>query len=148
VVLEHDPVTLAIELGRASTLDPCPCCGARTRIVRGFVTRDGCAHAVYLVRWSVGNPAHDASIAVSIGEWAGETADRRVCFVLAHRIVNGGPTFMNVDGASSAWSAEAAFLGRMLSRDEALERAERQDVYDVLDAAGLHDERLRGWWLE
>jgi hypothetical protein len=116
--------------------------------VRGFVSRDDCAHAVYLVRWSVGNREHDASIAVSIREWGGTTAEGRVCFVLAHRIVGGGPTFMNVDAEASAWSSESPFLGQMLSREEALERAERKEVCDVLDAARQQDERLRGWWLE
>ena len=49
-----------IEQGRANDLAPCECCGATTRIVRGFVYKAGTARAVYLVRWSVGEQHHDA----------------------------------------------------------------------------------------
>ncbi len=135
-----------IEPGAESNLGPCECCGGTTRIVRGFVSDAQGARAAYLVRWTVGRPEHDASVAVSIGPWGHAPSSDRSCFVLALR-THPSPAFMIVDAGESGWTADAGVLGRMLSRAEGLASPWKQEVFDVLDAAGEADGRLEGWWL-
>ncbi len=139
-------VTFVIEPGDASDLGPCDCCGGRTRVVRGFVSDDVGARAVYLVRWAPGRPEHDAVVAVSVGPWGGASAAERACFALALQ-VSPRPGFMLVDAGASPWAANAELLGGMLSRAEAMASPLKQEVFDILDAIGEQDARIDGWWL-
>jgi hypothetical protein len=136
-----------IEPGKATDLDPCECCGGRTRIVRGFVYDGRGARAAYVVRWAPGRPQHDANVALSIGPWGGASASLRACFTLALRTVE-RPSFMVTDGAATPFAEHAELLGRMMSREEALASPLKQEAFDILDAIGEHDERLHGWWLD
>jgi hypothetical protein len=140
-------VTFAIEPGDATDLGPCDCCGGRTRVVRGFVSNEGGARAVYLVRWAPGRPDHDAVVAVSIGRWSGASAAERTCFALALR-VSPSPGFMLMDAGASPWGASEELLGRMTSRADALVSPLKQEVFDILDAVGEQDGRVNAWRLD
>jgi hypothetical protein len=126
---------IRIELGRDNVLEPCTCCGGRTRLVRGFVHSDGLARAIHIVRYTAGRQQHGAEVVVSIGGWCdADEASERQCLLLAHRIVDGRPTFMVMSATDSVWSREES-LGRMLSRDETLESPLAPEAYAILDAA-------------
>ena len=65
----------------------------------------------------------------------GADANERECFCLCHMIGDGGPAFMLVDAASTAWASHAGFLGRMLTRADGLGARLEPEVFAVLDPA-------------
>ena len=137
---------ITIEPGRASDLDRCACCGAVTRIVRGFVYRAGTARAVYLVRWAVGQSSHDADIGVSIGGWCDADESPRVWVALSLRQTENGPAFMVVDAQNDKWGDED-LLGEPKSRSEIVGTTLASEVFGILDAVAFQDTRLSGWHL-
>jgi hypothetical protein len=143
----HRVSTLRVEPGSETLLPTCPCCGGRTRVVRGVVYADDAPRAAYLVRWAPGRPQHDAEIAVSIGGWSGgeSEADRRLV-ALRYRMLEGGPAFMVIDGQSSPWTSDAV-LGRPLSRTEAMSSLAKE-AFSVVDAVGAQDARVANWALQ
>ena len=140
-------MAITIEPGAVSELPVCDCCGGRTRIVRGFVSSDDTARAVYLVRWAPGRPEHDADVVVSIGGFCdADLATERRFVALKHRVVDGKPQFMVIDGPRSVWQGEQ-ILGRGLTRKEALASLSKE-AFAILDAAAEQDARLSGWLLD
>jgi hypothetical protein len=140
--------TLRVEPGSETLLPNCPCCGGSTRVVRGVVYAEDAPRAAYLVRWAPGRPEHDADIAVSIGGWGeGESAADRRLVALKHRVLEGGPAFMVVDGQGTPWTGDAV-LGRPLSRKEALASPLSKEAFAVVDAVGAEDERVAKWVLD
>ncbi len=137
---------ITIEPGRSNDLDRCACCGAVTRIVRGFVYREGTARAVYLVRWAVGQSSHDADLAVSIGGWCDADESPRVWVALSLRQTENGPAFTVVDAQNDKWGDED-LLGEPKSRSEVVGTTLASEVFRILDAVALHDMRLSGWHL-
>ena len=137
---------ITIEPGRENDLDRCACCGAVTRIVRGFVYRAGTARAVYLVRWAVRQSSHDADLAVSIGGWCDADESPRVWVALSLRQTENGPAFMVVDAQNDKWGDED-LLGEPKSRSEVVGTTLASEVFRILDAVALHDMRLSGWHL-
>lgn len=147
--LSSDRTTAAgfvVEPGRKSNLAPCECCGATTRIVRGFVYKAGTAHAVYLVRWSVGDKRHDAEVAVSIGGWCDADQSLRQSVALSLRQMENGPAFMVVDAAQTPWGREKE-LGEPMERSAVIGTPLASEVFAILDATALQDERVQGWQL-
>jgi hypothetical protein len=140
-------VPFTIEPGATTDLDPCECCGGRTRVVRGFVHSHEGARAVYVVRWAPGRPQHGAAVALSIGRWGGASASERACFAFDHR-VDDRPGFVIVDAGTSPFAAHEQLLGRMMTRAEALASHQKQEAFEILDAIGEQDGRLSGWWLD
>ena len=114
--------------------------------MRGFVYADGAPRAAYLVRWAPGRPQHDAEIGVSFGGWGdGQSEADRQLVALRHRVLNGGPAFMVVDGQDSPWTGDTV-LGRPLSRTEALASLAKE-AFSVVDAVGAQDARVAKWTL-
>lgn len=140
------PGRFTIEPGRANDLAPCACCGAVTRIVRGFVYRDGMARAVYLVRWTPGGKHSDADVAVSIGGWCDDDSGPRQLVALLLRQLDGGPAFMVIDAAQTAWNKEAE-LGQPTERERVVNTPLGSEAFAILDAVALQDERVMGWHL-
>lgn len=140
-------VDFTVEPGRANNLAPCECCGATTRIVRGFVSRAGTPRAIYLVRWALGNKHTDADVVVSIGGWCDADPSPRQLVSLSLRQLEDGPAFVVVDAACTQWSNEE-ILGEPKERSEVIGTPLANEVFAILDAAALQDERLRGWELD
>ena len=135
-----------IEAGRANDLAPCVCCGATSRIVRGFVYEAGTARAVYLVRWSFGPRHRDGDVAVSIGGWCDADPSQRRLVALSLRQLEKGPAFMVVDAASTQWGEEDE-LGAPMGRDEVIGTPLAREIFAILDAVAQQDARVRGWRL-
>jgi hypothetical protein len=55
---------------------------------------------------------------------------------------------MIVDAGTSPFASYGEFLGRMMTRAEALVSPQKQEAYEILDAIGEQDGRLNGWWLD
>jgi hypothetical protein len=120
----------------------CDCCGARTTNLVRFVTRDGAAFAVYKGAFSDA-PKHDSvSLIASFGEW-GEDAlpSRRTAF--ACRLWNDGSNYnvTLVDPDDSFW-AGTEFLGRILTRTEALDHPMSQEFFDLTDHVMACDQQI------
>ena len=92
----------------------CSDCGAAFEHVTGFVYDGNDAHSVYFAACH-GHPKHEAQIDVVLGTWGDDEAGDHVTF----------SSILRRDGAMAvsatvAIDGDVAFLGRKLSRDEAL----------------------------
>jgi hypothetical protein len=122
---------------------PCPCCGGRTTALTRFVHKDGDAHAVYLATFSNNHPEKVVSLAAGLGDWGeGASPNDRVAFAMQLRRTATGFAVAVVDGSTSPWSG-AAFLGRLLSREEALGHPLIGEAFHVTDHIVQEDEPIR-----
>ena len=136
---------LTIEYEAPRDQGPCPCCGGRTTSLTRFVHKDGDAHAVYLATYSDNHQEKLVSIAAGIGEWGdGTTAEDRVAFAMQLRCNNDGFAVSVIDGSASPWPA-AAFLGRLLTREEALANPLIQEAFHLTDHIVLEDEPIKAY---
>jgi hypothetical protein len=141
----YDRIVLTVEPGTQSDLPKCPCCGGKTRVVRGFVYKDDVAHAVYLARWAPSRPKHGATVLVVLGDWSeGSSPADRVAIALDAREHQGGPAFMVVDADKTDFARDAG-LGRMAKREEIVGTPYAQEAFDVVDAVAAVDRRVKGW---
>jgi hypothetical protein len=107
------------------------------------VHKDGNAHAVYLASYSDNHPDRVVSIAAGLGPWGdGAMPEDRVAFALQLR--NGPASFSVavVGPVQSPW-ANAAFLGRTLTREEALSHPLVSEAFHLTDHMVLEDEPIR-----
>ena len=109
----------------------CECCrGTTTRLTR-FVTREGSAFAVYFARFSDNHPEEYVSILVGFGDWS-EDADPAQRTAIGFRIwTNDGNYQVGLIDAEDDW--ETDYLGKKLTREEALQSPLRQEVFDLSD---------------
>ncbi|OQW78293.1 MAG: hypothetical protein BVN33_00030 [Proteobacteria bacterium ST_bin13] len=110
----------------------CECCGARSTKLTRFVHRQGSAFAVYFANFSDSAHCDYVSVLVGFGPWGEDSPpDQRTAFAL--RIWTKGDRFQVglVDPDQDGWETE--FLGRKLSRDEALVHALKQEAFDLSD---------------
>lgn len=111
----------------------CECCGGTTSRLTRFVYEDEDAFAVYYAVFSDRHRDNGVVGIVSLGGWSeDEIPPSRVAF--AFRLWEGEDNF-NVtitDAGESEWS-DVGILGRMLSRDEALEHPWLKDVFHITD---------------
>lgn len=112
------------------TFYDCDCCGHRTTKLTRFVTRNGAAFAAYYAHFSNGPRHDDVQLLAGFGTWGEHSApeDRTA---IAFRIWNTEDSF-NV-GLMDADHWETDYLGRRLSREEALASPWRQEVFDLSD---------------
>lgn len=132
----------AVESGTAEALDveydepltvECDCCGAQeTRLTR-FVTRDGDAHGVYLVRYTEGHDERQAYAMISLGTWweDGVPPDR-VAFAICMTSQADEYRLEVIDAERLAWQ-KSEILGQKLTRDQALAHPWLSDVYQLFD---------------
>ena len=108
----------------------CDCCGHRTTKLTRFVTRAGNAFAAYYAHLSDGPEHDDVQLLVGLGPW-GDDALPEDRTAIALRIWNTDESF-NV-GLMDADHWETDFLGRRLSREEALASPWKQEVFALSD---------------
>jgi len=134
---------LVVEPTESQDFGPCPCCGGLTRRVWGFLYRGEQAEAAYFVEWTRGNVAgHGAHIDLIIGRW-GEGASRadRSAVSLEYRCTETGPGFMVIDAGPREVS-RSELVGRPLSREELLGTPLAKQVFELVDAIWLGDDRI------
>jgi hypothetical protein len=123
-------------------LHRCDCCGGLTTTLVRFVHKDGVAHAVYYAAFTESHPDRGATSLVSIGPW-GEGADPedRSAFALHLWQNESGFNVSVVDGASSPW-ADKPILGKVQTREEALQHPLLSEVFHITDHMFTDDELL------
>ena len=123
--------------------DSCPDCGRAIHEGEGILVGDGVDMAWYAYRWSEG---HDARFSLAVaGVTDGHMRDGFV--VLSASLRGGNLAFSVMEEAESPWG-DSEQLGRVLSREEALEGPLYPDLFPLADAIVAHDTRLSGRILE
>ena len=114
-----------------------------SRLVAGFVTRDGEAYAGYQVHWTLGQLAkHGAEFFIILGYWGEGTLDAdRYAVTLRYRADSEATGFMIVD-ADETRIASHPLVGRALRREEVIDTPLAQEVFDIVDFIWLHDDGI------
>ena len=133
---------MLIEKGEEIAPTYCECCGRRTKVVNGFVSDEAGALATYRIRWTEGHVVENgAEFDLIVGEWGGAPSSDRSAVSLLYRVTGHGPGFMIVDAADRAL-ATSPLVGRALGRDEVVGTPLAAEVFAILDAVWLQDERI------
>jgi hypothetical protein len=111
----------------------CSSCGRAYAHVTGFVYAEGDAHAVYFAACH-GHPDHEAWLDVVVGTWGGDEAGDHVTF--SCRLRGDGATAVD---APVAVEGKGRFMGRRLTRDEALADSRVDAFWRVVDLVALED---------
>lgn len=137
-----NPMTFTLELGKEKPTSFCECCENVVENVHGFVYKNMDAYAVYLASWTRGHGEEGVSLAVGLGEW-GENATSEQRTSLGLEIRNSGEqyTFGILEPSSSPWG-KTAFIGQMLTREQALRSGLKDDFFEVTEYIILNDARL------
>ena len=132
-----------IEQEKTQDFGPCDCCGSMSRLVAGFVTRDGEAYAGYQVCWTLGQmEKHGAEFLILLGYWGeGTVAADRYAVALRYRADSEATGFMIVD-ADETRIASHPLVGRALRRKDVIDTPIAQEVFDLVDFIWLHDDRI------
>jgi hypothetical protein len=119
----------------------CQCCGAPTIQLARFVFRDGEPFAVYRALLAHGPHERRADVVISLGDWA-ETASARDRVTFACHLTADRDSFNVgfVDPGQTSWTSGE--LGRILSRDEALQHRWKQDVLSMSNQMLEEDQPL------
>jgi hypothetical protein len=111
--------------------------------VWGFLRRGGRVEAAYFVEWTRGNVAgHGAHVDLIIGRW-GEGAGRadRFAVSLEYRHTETGPWFMVINAGTRDVS-RSELVGRALSREAVVGTPLAKQVFELVDAIWLGDDRI------
>lgn len=117
----------------------CDCCGHRTTKLTRFVTRAGNAFAAYYAHFSDGPEHDDVQVLVGLGHW-GEDAAPEDRTAIAFRIWNTDESFNVGLMDANHWSTD--YLGRRLSREEALASPWKKEVFDLSDHIVICDQPI------
>lgn len=124
---------LEFEFPEAET-STCECCGGVTTRLTRFVTRDDKAFAIYYAAFSGGHPENRIVGLVSFGEWwiDDHVPESRVAFAFELWDDEDEYKVGIIDVADSPW-ADVDIIGRKLTRAEALEHPNVNDVFHITD---------------
>ncbi|MDP3369894.1 MAG: hypothetical protein Q8M32_08600 [Brevundimonas sp.] len=136
-------MAITIEKGIEHPRTYCDCCGRATRALNGYASDDLGALATYAVRWTDGHVAENgANFDLIVGEWGGAPASQRIAVSVQYRILDSGPAFMIIDATDRPISS-SPLVGESLTRARVLGTPLAKEVFAVIDAIWLQDERLR-----
>lgn len=111
----------------------CECCGDTTVRLTRFVYKDGYAYAVYYAQFTAGHEDKRLSGLVGLGEWGeGAKPENRLAFPFQMWTEGGNLNVGLVNAEDSPWR-DVTFLGRLLSREEAIEHAWVEEVFHLID---------------
>ena len=131
-----------VELGGSKEFGPCECCGNMSRTVWGFVNSGSITRAAYYVQWTPKKLDHGANFDLVVGTFGeGSLAKDRFAVSLAYRVVQNGPEFMVIDAAHRP-HAKGDLAGRALQRAEVIGRPLANEVFALVDAIYLMDDRI------
>ena len=117
----------------------CDCCGHRTTKLTRFVTRGGAAFAAYYAHFSDGPEHDDVHLLVGFGPW-GEDAAPEERTAIAFAIWNSEESFNVRVMDAEYWDTD--YLGRRLSREEALASSWKQEAFDLSDHIVMCDQPI------
>lgn len=120
----------------------CDHCGHQFEMVHGFVYADEDAHALYHAILFDQHPNDVLAVALSLGDWAEEaSAAERYRVAIEVWSDNDQLNLSIRDGQESPWQDSDTF-GRFLTRDEALQAAEKARWFHVLEHVLRDDSRI------
>ena len=135
---------LTIEFEPAESAVCMRCDERSTRLTR-FVCRDGDAYAIYYAAFCEHHSPVFVDVLIGIGDWAESASPAtRVSFYLRLR---SSPEQFEVtvcDSSESPWG-DVPFVGRTLSRDEALRHPEIQEIFAITDRIVTEDAPVVGY---
>ena len=135
-------MAIVIEKGIEHPPTHCDCCGRATRSLNGYADDEMGALATYLVHWTEGHVEENgANFDLIVGTWGGAPTADRVAASLAYRITGDGPQFMVID-ANQRPIAKSSLVGRSLTRDEVLGTPLASQLFSIVDAILIQDERV------
>jgi hypothetical protein len=133
---------LTIEFGDPK-FSVCECCGGRTTSLTRFVYKDENAHAIYYATFSDTHPAGFVNAVVSLGEWGeGSDASARLAVALQIRVGTKNSEVMVTGPDECPWR-DAKIIGRILSREEALNHPWISEVFHISDHIVAEDEPVK-----
>ena len=136
-------MAITIEKGIEQSPTRCDCCGGATRALNGYVSDELGAVATYMVQWTDGHVvANGANFDLIVGEWGGAPASQRVAVSLEYRQMESGPGFAIIDAPDRAISM-SPLVGEALSRSDVVGTKLADEVFAIIDAIWLQDERIR-----
>lgn len=134
-------MTLEIELGKA-TQHRCGCCGKQSHVLRGYVTNDGDAHAVYMAGYTEKHAETIGTLLISIGDWSERATPKdRTAVVMKVRKIDGRFQLMVVGPEGCPWNDVGVF-GAIPTREAALALPNLADYFHVSDHVLEVDERF------
>jgi len=111
----------------------CECCGKDTISLTRFVLKNGNAHAVYYLQYTLGHDSEYMSGLIGLGEWGESAAPaNRLAFPFRLWETQDSYNVGFIEAEDSPWS-DSTFLGRLLSRDEALAHPWCEEVFHITD---------------
>ena len=134
--------TITIELGEQKEPTYCECCGNKNETVHGFVYNNNDAYAVYFASWTVSHLERGVTMAIGIGEWGEEAIPtQRFSVGIECRTTKDQIQFAIIDPEQSPWG-RTEFLGRMLSREAALNHSSIKDIFNIAEHVVHDDTRI------
>ena len=135
--------TLQVEQTGNKEFGPCSCCGNMSRTIWGFVHSHNSTLAAYFVQWTLNNPQHGANFDLIVGAWGkGTDAQDRKAVSLEYRVIEHRGEFMVID-ASARPVADPSMAKETLRRDQIIGRPLAQEIFAIVDAIIVKDERIR-----
>ena len=136
-------MAITIEKGIEHPPTQCDCCGQATRALNGYASDELGALATYLVQWTDGHVVENgANFDFIVGEWGGAPSSKRVAVSVQYRILDSGPAFMIIDATDRPIS-RSPLVGESLTRGGVLGTPLAKEVFAIVDAVWLQDERIR-----
>jgi hypothetical protein len=143
---ESDPLdwrALQVEPTGSNDFGPCSCCGNMSRTVWGFVHSPASTVAAYFVQWTLNNPGHGANFDLIIGKWGNQAIPKdRQAVSLEYRVIEQQGSFMVIDPTMRP-VATNSLVGSALKREEVVGQSIAQNVFAIVDAVFMKDERIR-----
>ena len=132
--------TLSIETAE-QTFHGCPCCGAVSETIHGYLFDDTGATVVYFAGYTPEHQEQAADLILSVGEWGEETSpDERQTVAAQLHTTTEGVVVVFSDPQASPWFGET-FLGRPLL-SETFSMYDRQYYSSLLSFVAAKDPRL------
>ena len=135
---------LKVEPSGSSDHGPCECCGNRSRTVWGSLLVGARAVALYYVQWTLTRVHdHGANFDLVLGDWRTDATSQQRCLVaVAYRVVDGRPQFMVIDAENRPLGKEGGLAANALRRDQVIGTPLAREVFAMLDAIWLGDNRI------
>ena len=122
----------------------CDCCGKASRSIWGLVHRGDATVAAYWMHWTIGDlDTHAANLDLVIGSWGDGTGpEDRFAASLEYREPLDSPSAFMVADATKRQIAQSDLIQSALSRDEVIGTPLADQVFALVDAIWLKDDRI------
>jgi hypothetical protein len=136
-------MAITIEPDGTSDHGPCNCCGNMSRTVWGFLYDAGRPLAAYYVHWTLGRIDHGANFDLVTGAWGEQSSPQdRTVVAVAFRWMSSGPQFMIIDAQERPVAKSGSLAASAKRRDEVIGTPLASNLFAMLDAILLGDDRI------